>query len=449
LTYECAGPQKTKQRWCILNKIKNNSEFDEASEDQAPATELETIRQEAELGTLHIIQETIQPLYGLLETAITDSATDIHFDPVGDHFFIRFRINGIIRNRGMIPQDEAKQMLLQLRAYAGMGISKTFTALESQCKWLGEEVVKDIRVTIVPIGGTVSAHLRILTPPEFIKNIENLGLEKKDASAIRRHLSSAQGLVVVGGPTGAGKTTTIYSLANMFDLESIIGVSIEDPIEFDIPYMRQLEVDTRHDLLMPEGLRALLRMDPDLLMVTEIRDEQSAITVARAATAASLILSTIHSGDAAGAVEAFHFFNVPCHILGSCLRVIIAQNLVRALCPECKISRNPTKEDRELFERWDVTMPDEIFDPRTGGCGNCDHYGFYGRTGIFEVVEVDEEVRKAIISGTSPMDLRKKFRNKGFSSIFQNGLYKVAAGDTSMKELLDLYWPDFGGSGID
>jgi len=217
--------------------------FNETSEDQAPVSELETIRQEAEQGTLNVIQENIQPLYGLLETAITDSATDIHFDPVGDQFLVRFRINGIIRNRGMIPQDEANKILLQLRAYAGMGISKTFTALESQCKWLGEEVVKDIRVTIVPIGGTVSAHLRILTPPDFIKNIENLGLEKKDASSIRRHLSSERGLVVVGGPTGAGKTTTIYSLANMFDLESIISVSIEDPIEFDIPYMRQLEVD--------------------------------------------------------------------------------------------------------------------------------------------------------------------------------------------------------------
>lgn len=429
--------------------MKDKREFDEALEDQAPVSELETIRQEAEQGTLNIIQENIQPLYGFLETAITDSATDIHFDPVGDQFLVRFRINGIIRNRGMIPQDEAQKMLLQLRAYAGMGIAKTFTALESQCKWLGEEAVKDIRVTIVPAGGTVSAHLRILTSPDFIRNIENLGLEKKDASAVRRHLSSAQGLVVVGGPTGAGKTTTIYSLANMFDLESIIGVSIEDPIEFGIPFMRQLEVDTRHDFLMPEGLRALLRMDPDLLMVTEIRDEQSAITVVRAATAASLILSTIHSGDAAGAVEAFQFFNVPCHILGSCLRIIIAQNLVRSLCPECRIPINPTDEDSELFERWNITVPDEIFNPKTGGCVKCDHYGFYGRTGIFEVVEIDEELSKAIISGTSPMDLRKKFRNKGFSSIFKNGLYKVAAGDISMNELLDLYWPDFGGSGID
>jgi len=432
-----------------MKKKNNNGESDTESEDQAPVTELETTRQKAEQGKLNIIHENIQPLYGLLETAINDSATDIHLDPIGDQFLVRFRINGIVRTREMLPQDEAQKLLIQLRAHAEMGITKTFTALESQCKWLGEEAVKDIRVTIVPTGGTVSAHLRILTPPEFIKNIENLGLEKEDASAIHRHLSSAQGLVIVGGPTGAGKTTTIYSLANMFDLESIIGVSIEDPIEFDIPFMRQLEVDVRHDFLMPEGLRAILRMDPDLLMVTEIRDEQSAITAARAATAASFVLSTIHSGDAAGAVEAFQFLNVPYQILGSCLRVIIAQNLVRSLCPECRIPRKPTDEDRELFERWNVTGPDEIFDPKTGGCDNCDHYGFYGRTGIFEVVEIDEELSKAIIRGTSPMDLRKKFRSKGFSSIFKNGLYKVAAGETSMNELLDLYWPDFGGSGID
>lgn len=425
------------------------NEFDEELKEEAPLSELETTRQEVEQDGANVIQDRMQPLFGLIETAISNSATDIHLDPVGDKYIVRFRINGIIHTRGMLPWEDAKKLLIQLRVRAKLSITKSFVAQEGQCKWLSGDTVKDIRVTIVPVDRFVSAHLRILTPPDIISSIENLGLRKEEIEIIRPHLLSSQGLVIVGGPTGAGKTTTIYCLANTFDLESIIGVSIEDPIEFDIPFLRQLEVDERHGFYMHEGLRAILRMDPDLLLVTEIRDEQSAVTAVKAAAAASFVLSTIHSTDAASAVEAFQLMSVPHNILGSCLRIIIAQNLVRTLCPKCRIARKPSDEDKELFDRWKVTVPDEIFDPAAGGCEDCDRYGFYGRTGIFEVVEIDEEISRAIIKGISQIDLRNKFREKGYGSIFKSGLIKVADGQTSMSELLDVYWPGWGGGGID
>ncbi len=420
----------------------------ESKEQQIQSSELEVTRQEAEEGVTNVIQADVQPLFGLVENAVNLSATDIHIDPVGDQHVVRFRINGIIRTRGGFPREEAKKLLIQLSARARLNIARIFTPQESQCKWLNNDVVKDIRVTMVPIGNTVSVHMRILTAPEAIAGIEKLGFRNEDITIIRRHLKASQGLMIVGGPTGSGKTTTIYSLANTFDLESIIGASIEDPIEFDIPFLRQLEVDPRHDFFMPDGLRTLLRMDPDLLMIAEIREKQSAITAVRAAAAAGFVLTTIHSKDAAAAVEAFQLQSVPNHILGNCLRMIIAQNLVRTLCPTCRVSRKPSDEDRKLFDQWEIAVPDVLFDPNPSACKDCDRSGFHSRIGIFEVVEIDEELSKAIVNGISQIDLRAKFRKKGFNSIFRNGLIMVAEGRTSMNELLDLYWSGSDDGGI-
>jgi len=417
--------------------------------EESQDTGLQEAQEEAERGDENIIHEGIQPLFGLLETAINHSATDVHIDPVGDQYLVRFRINGVINTHDKMPSEEAKRLLIQVRVRANLGITRSFTPREGQCKWLVEDQVKDIRVTTVPRNSDTSIHLRILSPPENLTNIEMLGLQDKDLEIVRGSLAHPQGLIIVGGPTGAGKTTTIYSFASTYDLESIVGVSIEDPIEFNIPYLRQVEVDSRHDFQMADGLRSLLRMDPDLLLVPEIRDERSALTTVRAAVSANFVLSTIHSKDAASAVEAFAFLSVPYNILGGSLRVIIAQNLVRTLCPACRVSRRPSGEDRALFERWEIPVPDAIFDANPGGCDRCDRYGFSGRTGIFEVVDVDQDIGNAIVEGPAPAELRRLFRQKGYGSIFKSGLDKVVEGTTSMPELLDLYWPEIGGAGID
>jgi type II secretory ATPase GspE/PulE/Tfp pilus assembly ATPase PilB-like protein len=432
-----------------MDQEPKNNEIKEGEDEQANFTAAEKTREEADLGHQNVIQENVQPLFGLIEAAINQSATDIHLDPIGDQFIIRLRINGMIRTYDIIPRDDAKQLLMQMCVRAKLNITRTFLPQEGQSNWIKGDEVKDLRVTLVPRHGMVSAHLRILTPPEALTDITKLGFQNKDLDIVRRNLARSQGLIIVGGPTGAGKTTTIYSLANHFDLKSMIGVSIEDPIEFDIPYLRQVEVDTQHGFQMHDGLRALLRMDPDLLIVTEIRDELSALTAVRAAAAANFVLTTIHSRDAAAAVEAFHFLSVPYNILGGSLKLIIAQNLVRRLCSSCRVAKQLSDDDLQLFERWEIPVPDEIFEPTPNGCQKCDQYGFHGRTGIFEVVEIDEEIGRSVINGISQMDLRQMFRKKGFDSLFKSGLRKVAEGETSMTELLDIYWPQLGDSGVD
>lgn len=375
----------------------------------------------------------------LMNTALKKSATDIHLDPVPDGLLIRFRVDGDIRPFETLAMDEAKKLLIQIRVKAELDFGRVFAPLEGQFTWRREEAAKSVRVTIVPIGVGESVHLRILTPPETLTNIHQLGFRKEDLEIVLRNLNRPQGLVIVAGPTGAGKSTTLYSLASTFELANIIAVSIEDPVEFDIPHIRQLEVNDRHDLTMYEGLRVMLRMDPDLLVIGEIRDAKSAVTSARAAAAARFVLATIHSRDAAAAVEAFHYLSVPYSILGGALRVIIAQNLVRKLCPDCRTPREPDEEERKLFERIGMTPPDAVFEPN--GCPVCDQYGYRGRTGLFEVVEIDEKLGRQIAEGPSQIELRRLFRERGFRTMVEDGLQKAAEGTTSMDEILTLHWP--------
>jgi type II secretory ATPase GspE/PulE/Tfp pilus assembly ATPase PilB-like protein len=392
--------------------------------------------------------EELDPLYDLVKMAITKGATDIHLDPVADGMLVRIRLDGAIREIGTLSPELSKRILVQIRVETEMEFGRIFFPLEGQFTWSEAETAKDIRVTLLPVGIQEAAHLRILTPPEALTDVTKLGLRDEDMDALRRSLGRPQGLVVVAGPTGAGKTTTLYSLARTFDLSSLIAVSIEDPVEFDIPYIRQVEVDDRHELTMAEGLRVMLRMDPDLLVVSEIRDAASAVTSARAAAAAQFVLATIHSRDAAAAVEAFHFLSVPYAILGGALRAIVSQNLVRRLCPDCRKPIPLDDQGREWFERMGVTAPEKTYVP--GGCDACDQYGFRGRIGIFEVAEIDEELGKYITEGPSQIDLRRTFRDRGVRPMLADGFEKVAGGVTSLEEILNLYWPGSpDGHGVD
>ncbi|MFP4388360.1 MAG: GspE/PulE family protein [Desulfococcaceae bacterium] len=435
---------------------KESEEREENAENEIAETETQTEKSEenAEVENDHADaelkngDEELDPLFDLVKMAVNKSATDIHLDPAPEGLLVRIRLDGAVREIGALSPELSKRILVQIRVETEMEFGRIFFPLEGQFTWREGENSKDVRVTLMPVGVQEAAHLRILTPPEALTDVTKLGIRDEDMDAVRRSLGRPQGLVVVAGPTGAGKTTTLYSLARTFDLSSLIAVSIEDPVEFDIPYIRQVEVDDRHELTMAEGLRVMLRMDPDLLVVSEIRDAASAVTSARAAAAAQFVLATIHSRDAAAAVEAFHFLSVPYTILGGALRAIVSQNLVRRLCPECRKPVPLDGESREWFERLRLAPPEEVYVP--GGCDACDQYGFRGRIGIFEVVEIDEELGKYITEGPSQIDLRRKFRERGVRPMLADGFDKAARGVTSLDEILNLYWPGGpDGHGID
>jgi len=343
------------------------------------------------------------------------------------------RVDGIIHPKMLLSSMEGRTLLNQLKSASGLDFVRSFTPTEGQLAWPDGDMRWEIRVTFTPVRDRESAHLRLLSVPRNQWDIANIGFLPADQEKVTAAVGSLNGLVLITGATGSGKTTTMYSLASLMDLSAATAYSIEDPVEFRLPYVQQIEVDEQHGLTMHEGLRTILRMDPDLILVGEIRDGDSAMVAARAALSGRLVLATIHAQDAAGAIDSLHYLGVPHHVIGSSLRLIIAQNLIRRLCPDCAQPREVTDEDRELFSRFVLEAPDNLM--QAVGCSECHAYGYKGRTGVFEVARVDDEVATFIRSGAHHREITDCLRAKGTRSMAQDGLEKVALGVTCVEEL--------------
>ncbi len=372
-------------------------------------------------------------LNALLWNAIIEKATDVHLHCVPEGIRVLHRVDGIVHPKSLLPRSEGRRLLNQLKSAAGLSVVRSFAPLEGQIVWTDGDRNWEIRVTLTPVQHRESAHLRLLSAYRDEWDLANLGFMPADQEKVTTAVRSLSGLVLVTGATGSGKTTTMYSLASLMDLRTTTTYSVEDPVEFRLPYAQQIEVDERHGLTMHEGLRTILRMDPDLILIGEIRDPDSAIVAARAALSGRLVLATIHAQDAAGAVDALHYLGVPYHIIGSSLRLVIAQNLVRRLCPSCSLPHQLEKAEKELFSRSAIELPENL--QQTAGCTECNWYGYKGRTGIFEVAAMDDELTALISSGTPHHDLLNCLRRKGVHSLVDSGLEKVAMGITSLEEI--------------
>jgi len=373
------------------------------------------------------------PLNTFIWNAIVDRATDVHLHCVENGVRILHRVDGTIHPKLLLPPADGKRLLNQLKSAACLNATRSFAPLEGQINWIDEDQTWEIRVTLTPVRDRESAHLRLLSVPKGQWDISNLGFSKSDQKKTATAIDSLSGLILVTGPTGSGKTTTMYSLASLMDLRTTTAYSIEDPVEFRLPYAQQIEVDEKHGLTMHEGLRTILRMDPDLILIGEIRDRDSAIVAARAALSGRLVLATIHAHDAVGAIDSLHYLGVPHHIIGSSLRLIIAQNLLRQLCGECAQPREMDETERGLFTQFGHEMPENLLHP--GSCAECNWYGYKGRTGTFEVATIDNEVGALISAGTRHHELAEHLRSKGVRSMAHDGLEKAAKGVTSMEEL--------------
>jgi general secretion pathway protein E len=410
------------------------------------------------------------PLKTLIWNAVLEKATDVHLHSVVDGLRVLHRVDGMIHPKRRLPPAEGRRLLNQLKSAAGLTIVRSFSPLEGQIVWPDEEMRWEIRVTFTPVRDRESAHLRFLSVPRNEWDLSSLGFSPADQEKASSIVHSPNGLVLITGATGSGKTTTMYSLASLMDLRTTTTYSIEDPVEFKIPYIQQIEVDEYHGLTMHEGLRTILRMDPDLILIGEIRDVDSALVAARAALSGRLVLATIHAQDAAGAIDSLHYLGVPYHIIGSSLRLVIAQNLVRRLCPDCSRPREPAGQEKELFARHQMEPPESLWDcglkrtdeanppsetchcersaaiathvipdsdpgPPLGTCPECHSYGYKGRTGIFEAAAMEDEMTTLIRSGADHQQLLHCLRQQGTRSMTQDGLEKAAGGVTSIEEI--------------
>jgi type IV pilus assembly protein PilB len=377
-----------------------------------------------------------EALDSMFQDAFSAKATDIHVHAIPGGYSVRFRVDGVIHEQLALNQEDGRRILNQIKVVARLPIERSFVPQEGQIEWMSGQVKQNMRVTILPGRERDSVHMRILSSSIQYQTGKELGLTEKDIEKFRQTWTSPQGLTLIAGRTGSGKTTSMYLAASAMDLKAHIGYSIEDPIEFRLPYLQQLEVNLRQGFTMFQGLRTLLRADPDILLVGEIRDQESAVVTTQAALAGRVALATIHARDVAAALWALHYLSVPFYVIGGSTTVAMAQGLVRRLCRRCAKALPIRNEERDVFDKAGVEAPDELMHP--AGCDACKGYGYAGRIGCFEVVAIDDTFGDFIATGPDQHALRQEIRNRDNNSMTVDALLKVAQGVTSLEEVYTL-----------
>ena len=374
----------------------------------------------------------IRLINALLTEAVKENASDIHIEPFENRLVVRFRVDGVLRVVLESRRAVAPLVVSRIKVMARLDIAEKRLPQDGRISLRIASRPIDVRVSTIPSGHGERVVLRLLDKQAGRLELEHLGMPENTRALVDELIHVPHGIILVTGPTGSGKTTTLYAaLARLNDRSRNI-MTVEDPIEYYIDGIGQTQVNTRVDMTFARGLRAILRQDPDVVMVGEIRDLETAEIAVQASLTGHLVLSTLHTNTAVGAITRLRDMGVEPFLLSSSLLGMLAQRLVRILCPECKQSY--TADEREC-KALDLPRDKPPMLYRAAGCDNCNRTGYRGRTGIYEMVVVDEHMRSMIHDGTGEQDLERYARTKT-PSIRQDGRSRVLAGETSIEEVL-------------
>ncbi len=385
------------------------------------------------------LKESDSPAIDLLARAISVRATDIHIDPLDSELYsVRFRIDGSIVSYCSVDTGVAEHLMHQYLTLAKIDHAEPFRPREGRLQLPTNMSDFEARVTATPVAGGDAMALRLFSKENVFMPLESLGLSGAGLDTVQKMLHGSEGLVLVTGPTGSGKTTTVYSMLKTYGSTNRNIVSIEDPVEFDVPFVRQMNVDERHDVTMSSGLKTLLRMDPDIIFVGEIRDSENAGIAFRAASSGRFVFSSLHTRDVASTLTALRDLGVTDHSISANLIGVVNQRLVRKLCVQCRKSVGPSEQCKEAFSEYGLVTPPQIYEPV--GCDACRGTGFKGRSGVFECVKCDAELTRAIASNVTEAELRRLIRSQGITSLNAEALNKVSVGITSFLEAISVRW---------
>ncbi|PID40557.1 MAG: type II secretion system protein GspE [Proteobacteria bacterium] len=369
----------------------------------------------------------------LIEKGLVLSASDIHVVPDVNLVRIYYRIDGVLQQKFLFPIRFHKSLVTRFKIKADMDISNPNIPHDGRIKYRGEIGDIDVRVSTFPthLGETVV--MRLLVYSKVVGNIGRLGLEAADYKRFLQTIRRPYGLIVATGPTGSGKTTTLYSALMAVNNPNINVMTVEDPIEYVIPTIRQTAVNPKAGLSFGNALRSAMRQDPDIILVGEIRDTETADLALRASMTGHLVFSTLHTNDAASAINRLLDLGVNKNILASSLSMVVAQRLVRKICPHCCNRAAPTAQQAAVFKRHGIAVPERLVVPV--GCKSCFQAGYRGRTGIYEVIHIDHEIQALIFSGALQSAIEETAVKSGTSLMFEQALKKAAAGITSFEEV--------------
>lgn len=365
--------------------------------------------------------------------ALALGASDIHLEPEKTEVRLRYRLDGVLSDIASIPSDVYKFINSRFKLLAGLKLNIHNEAQDGRFTFLVGSRELEIRASVIPGAYGESIVMRLLDPDASSFKLENLGLNDQLKKILLEELARPNGAIITTGPTGSGKTTALYAFMQQVHKPEIKIITIEDPVEYKLPGIVQTQVDD--DYTFESGLRAILRQDPDVIMIGEIRDREVAETAVHAALTGHLVFSTLHTNSAAGAFPRLIDLGIDYRMIGSAFNIIIGQRLVRTLCPECKTSRHATTEEQTLIARiMEVPVADHtVYDAH--GCDACGGSGYKGRIGIFEGIRVDKAVEDAVIADPREANITKAAKPQGIPTMQQDGLIKVLRGETSLDEL--------------
>ncbi|WZO98743.1 ATPase, T2SS/T4P/T4SS family [Isosphaeraceae bacterium EP7] len=385
---------------------------------------------------LHIAQTANAPdlLNELVGRAIDTRATDIHLDPQRGAYRVRYRIDGLLHDVVSLDTALTTTMISRIKVVANLRYTERRHPQDGRMVLEHAGLQRDLRISTLPTAMGEKIVIRIFESLGEAAPFEQLGLEPAQAEALTLLTRRPYGAVLTGGPVGAGKTTTLYSSLAKVNIPERNVMTIEDPIEYRLEGVNQVQVDPKIDLTFGEGLRAILRQDPNVLMIGEIRDTETAQIGIRASLTGVLVFSSIHASDAASSIVSLYNYGIPSYLLSSALQGIVSQRLVRKICPGCKV---PYEADRRTLAALDLN-PDEyeglaLF--RGQGCSECFQTGYLGRTGVFEILVIEEIIRDLILQQTTRDVFRQVATDLGMQSLRQSAINKVLAGVTTVEEV--------------
>lgn len=371
----------------------------------------------------------------VLTEAIELRATDVHIEPFEDELRIRYRIDGVLNEVSIPPEVRQFQAAIvsRLKILSQLDIAEKRLPQDGRIKIRIDKREVDIRVSVIPMLHGEAIVLRLLDRSSVLLGLEDLGMSQEDLGILSRSLELPHGIILVTGPTGSGKTTTLY--AALSRINSVVRkiVTIEDPVEYHLRGINQIQVSNKAGLSFARGLRSILRHDPDVILVGEIRDRETAEIAVQASLTGHLVFSTLHTNDAPGALTRLVDMGIEAYLVASTLEAVIAQRLVRLICPNCKEAFTP-KNMEIMRTEFGKDLPDQLY--RGVGCQKCRGIGYTGRKGIFEQMVVNESVRAAITEGATPRRIRELAVENGMKSLREDGFRYLRDGLTTVEELL-------------
>jgi type IV pilus assembly protein PilB len=388
------------------------------------------------------------PIVGIVDNvlsyALASRASDIHIEILEESTFIRYRIDGILYQVMDITKAVHPGIVARIKLLAGLKIDEHFAPQDGRFRYQlgGEEI--DVRVSTMPTFYGEKVEMRLLESSQKPLSLEELGMPPGVAKIVSDNLKKSYGMLISCGPTGSGKTTTLYALMNMLNRPEVNVTTVEDPIEYNMRYVNQTQINAQAGVTFASGLRALLRQDPNIIMVGEIRDAETADIAVQAALTGHLLLSSLHTNDAPTAIPRFFDLNIPPFLVSSVLNLVLAQRLVRRICQSCIYSYDADPSIVTMLKtqlKENGLDPEAVHIPKTlyagKGCTSCGETGYRGRLGIYEAFEVDEKMKELIVKPEFDLEaLRKQAQASGMETMFEDGLRKVEIAQTTLEEVL-------------